>query len=79
MDPNRTPGWVPVKAFERENYPRVVEQFANRGKGRWYRKVFRMDGEIETDQWSQVTALWFRGNKLVLEYLSGLGSAQKPS
>jgi hypothetical protein len=60
-----------VKAYSREGYPRVAEQFANRGKGLHYRKVFRMDGDIQTDHWSQVAALWFRGNQLVPEYLGG--------
>lgn len=64
-----------VKAYTREGYPRVAEQFAARGRGLHYRKVFRMDGKIETDHWSQVAALWFRGNQLVVEYLSGLGEA----
>lgn len=68
-----------VKAYKREGYPRVAEQFAGRGKGHHYRKVFRMDGEIQTDHWSNVAALWFRGNRLVLEYLSGLGQAEPPS
>lgn len=65
-----------VKAYAREGYPRVAGQFAFRGKSSKYRKVFRIDGEIETDEWSHVVALWFRGNNLVVEYLSSLGSGR---
>jgi hypothetical protein len=31
-------------------------------------KLFRSDGEIESDVWSNLTLLFFRGNELVLEY-----------
>lgn len=62
-----------VKAYDRSSYPRSIDAFAARGKGLHYRKVFRLDGEIDTEAWSWVTSLWFRGNQLVLEYLAGLG------
>ena len=38
------------------------------------RKVFRADGDISTAQWSDLVALWFRGNHLVLEALATLTS-----
>ncbi len=38
-----------------------------------YRKVFRIDGEVSTDEWSDIVAKWFRHNELAGEYLSGLG------
>lgn len=62
-----------VKGYEPSLYPRTVNDFASRGRSDQYRKVFRLDGEIQTDEWSRLAALWFRGNRLVLEYLSGLG------
>jgi hypothetical protein len=37
-----------------------------------YRKVFRVDGDIATDDWSQIVALWFRGNNLAIEALDDL-------
>ncbi len=37
-----------------------------------YRKVFRLDGNIETDAWSNIAARWFRGNRLMKEYLDSL-------
>jgi len=61
-----------VKAYERASYPRFVKDFRERERPAHYRKVFRLDGEIRTEQWSNVVAQWFRGNLLVKEYLSGL-------
>lgn len=54
---------------------RVSSEFAGRGRGEHYRKVFRLDGAIDADQWSDLATLWFRGNQLVPEYLAGLSSA----
>lgn len=59
-----------VKAYERSTYPRALADFAGRGKGRHYRKVFRLDGSFPVETWSAVAAQWFRGNRLILEYLS---------
>lgn len=61
-----------VKGYQPDLYPRTVNDFASRGRSDQYRKVFRLDGEIETSDWSRVASSWFRGNVLVLEYLSGL-------
>jgi hypothetical protein len=38
-----------------------------------YRKVFRIDGNISSNEWSNISVLWFRGNRLVQEYLSNFG------
>lgn len=65
-----------VKAYDRSAYPTVLEDFPRRGKGLHYRKVFRLDGPLTANEWSHVTALWFRGNPLVLEYLAGLANAE---
>jgi hypothetical protein len=35
-----------------------------------YRKVFRVDGEISTQEWSDIVAKWFRHNALATEYLA---------
>ncbi len=40
-----------------------------------YRKVWRLDGNIVTGTWSHLVARWFRGNRLVLEYLGDLMAA----
>jgi hypothetical protein len=65
-----------VKAYDRSTYPTDLTTFAGRGKGLHYRKVFRLDGPLTADEWSRLTALWFRGNRLVLEYLDGLATAE---
>lgn len=64
-----------VKAYCRDSYATNLEAFRRRGKSRLYRKVFRVDGELEADDWSRLTALWFRGNQLALEYLDSLSPA----
>lgn len=60
-----------VKAYDRTTYPKVPALFRERGKGLDYRKVLRLDGHLSTEDWSRVTASWFRGNTLILEYLAG--------
>ena len=64
-----------VKAYDRATYPTQLADFAGRGKGTHYRKVFRLDGQVATNDWSNVAVQWFRGNKLVSEYLEGLATA----
>ena len=39
-----------------------------------YRKVWRLDGAITSDTWSDLVARWFRGNQLAVEYLGELMS-----
>jgi hypothetical protein len=41
-----------------------------------YRKVFRIDGSIESQEWSHIVATWFRHNKLAIEYLRGLDTGR---
>ena len=36
------------------------------------RKVFRVDGDMDAATWSELVALWFRGNELVREALQAL-------
>ena len=62
-----------VKGYELSGYPQTTNDFRDRGKSAYYRKVFRLDGHILTHDWSEVVSQWFRGNTLVLEYLSSLG------
>lgn len=63
-----------VKAYEPSTYPRAQQDFRRREKSARYRKVFRLDGEFSADAWSALAAQWFRGNRLVLEYLAGEGA-----
>jgi hypothetical protein len=65
-----------VRAYTHEQYEARVAKGYMTGResaGR-YRKVFRLDGDIETDVWSNITACWFRGNRLMKEYLDGLSA-----
>ncbi|MHB8794823.1 MAG: hypothetical protein ACYC90_05075 [Candidatus Nanopelagicales bacterium] len=61
-----------VKAYPTASYPRIAGEFRSMGRAPGYRKVFRVDGTIDTQQWSQIIALWFRGNQLVHEYLASI-------
>ena len=58
-----------VKAYNPLHYPAVQSEFAARGKSDRYQKVFRVDGTFPADAWAQLAAAWFRGNRLILEYL----------
>lgn len=65
-----------VKGYAANTYPTTVSDFPRRGRSTRYRKVFRLDGTISTEDWSLVASLWFRGNQLILEYLGGLDAAR---
>lgn len=57
-----------AKAFAAAKYPQTQNGFRTRGKGDYYRKLFRVDGQFPTAAWSELACSWFRGNKLILEY-----------
>lgn len=62
-----------VRCYTSEQYfNRQSEKVHTTGKSARYRKLFRIDGSISTDDWSNVVVGWFRGNRLVEEYLSTL-------
>lgn len=62
-----------VRAYSPAGYAaREQERMPPRTRAARYRKVFRIDGRIATDDWSKVVASWFRGNFLTMEYLKGL-------
>ncbi|MCD1285732.1 hypothetical protein CV023_07765 [Brevibacterium sp. CCUG 69071] len=58
-----------VKAYAGDRYPRAQHDFRNRGKGDRYRKLFRIDGNFPAVVWSNLACSWFRGNRLINEYL----------
>jgi hypothetical protein len=54
------------QAFEERKHEEMPPSVpANR-----YRKLFRLDGEITTQEWSDIVAKWFRHNILAREYLT---------
>lgn len=65
-----------VRAYDAPAYARRVERMfvTERQSATHYRKLFRVDGVITTDQWSNVVAQWFRHNHLVIEYLASIRS-----
>lgn len=65
-----------VRAYTPQQYAsRAQKQFVTgRESAARYRKVFRLDGDIETNAWSHIAARWFRGNHLVGEYLQSIAS-----
>ncbi|MDV8067594.1 hypothetical protein R4P64_13850 [Rhodococcus sp. IEGM 1366] len=66
-----------VKVFEEESYADLLRNQACGSfglgvtKNALYRKVFRIDGVITTQQWSMLLLKWFRGNDLIREFLEG--------
>lgn len=65
-----------VRAYTPEQYEcrRSKEFVTGRESASRYRKVFRLDGSIGADVWSNIAAGWFRGNMLMAEYLQRLSS-----
>jgi hypothetical protein len=65
-----------VRAYTPERYEtRAAKNYmTGRESAGRYRKVFRLDGAIETDVWSSIAARWFRGNRLMKEYLDSLST-----
>lgn len=65
-----------VRAYTHEQYEvRAAKDYlTGRESAGRYRKVFRLDGDIETNAWSSIAARWFRGNRLVQEYLDSLSA-----
>lgn len=65
-----------IRAYTTEQYAaRSKKEFiTGRESAAQYRKVFRLDGGVETDAWSNIAAQWFRGNRLITEYLQGIST-----
>ena len=67
-----------VRYYRPEAYEarRTMEWPRGDGQPDGRRKVFRINGSIDTDTWSNIAALWFRGNELVCEALAALAPAK---
>jgi hypothetical protein len=64
-----------VRAYDGAAYAsRAMEEMPPETRATHYRKVFRVDGVIETDEWSRIVAFWYGHNRLATEYLSRLGA-----
>lgn len=63
-----------VRAYSEPAYAeREQREFVTgRPSATQYRKLFRVDGVISTNEWSHVVTQWFRHNRLVSEYLGTL-------
>jgi hypothetical protein len=61
-------GYAPDELNARRNEAMPTATRAER-----YRKVFRIDGIITTEEWSEIATKWYQGNRLVEEYLKNLG------
>ncbi len=60
-----------VRAYSQAEYiGRLAESLPKTRRAARYRKVFRIDGAFEAQDWSDITALWFRHNDFIREYLS---------
>ncbi|CCH74605.1 hypothetical protein BN11_4600003 [Nostocoides australiense Ben110] len=68
-----------VRAYDPDSYTaRCEKQYVTgRESATHYRKLFRVDGAISTQDWSDIVARWFRHNRLASEYLKS-GGVQIP-
>jgi hypothetical protein len=59
-----------IRAYEPYPYLERLDHLIDRaGKQAIYTKLFRLDGALSVDLWKQVLTDWFRGNRLIPEYL----------
>lgn len=59
-----------IRAYEPDPYLERLDNLIDRaGKQAIYTKLFRLDGALPVDLWKQVLTDWFRGNRLIPEYL----------
>jgi hypothetical protein len=62
-----------VRAYDAEGFSeRRAEDMPPGTQAARYRKVFRVDGSVSTEEWSDIVAKWFRHNHLTGEYLETL-------
>jgi len=62
-----------VRAYDAEAFSkRRGEDMPAETQAARYRKIFRVDGSISTEDWSDIVAKWFRHNHLAGEYLETL-------
>lgn len=64
-----------VRGYTEEEYALRAQRayVTGRQSASRYRKLFRIDGAITASEWGDLTAKWFRHNRLILEYLESLG------
>lgn len=59
-----------IRAYQEDAYlKRMDTQFNKAGKQSQYLKLFRFDGEMDLVTWKELLCNFFKGNKLVPEYL----------
>lgn len=59
-----------IRAYEPDPYfDRLDRSIDRAGKQALYTKLFRLDGDLSVSLWKQVLTDWFRGNRLIPEYL----------
>lgn len=59
-----------IRAYEASAYfARIDTSIDRAGKQAQYTKLFRLDGSLEIDKWKTLICSYFRGNRLVPEYL----------
>lgn len=58
-----------VRIYQTNNYDSQIEKKVHDRKGDIYHKLFRIDGDITTDDWVSIVANFFLGNELIFDYL----------
>ena len=58
-----------VKVYTNADYPRRTKsQMPKEAKATKKIKLFRIDGNVDVDEWIELIAMFFKGNEMVLEY-----------
>ena len=58
-----------VKLYEQSNYQnRIDEYMPNQIKSRHYIKLFRIDGNINLENWLSLLSMFYKSNEMVIEY-----------
>jgi hypothetical protein len=62
-----------VRMYDATTYDkRIAENMPSGTRANRYRKLFRIDGAVETSEWSDLVVKWFRHNILAGEYVENL-------
>jgi hypothetical protein len=60
-----------VKVYLQENYDnRLISQMPKEFKSYKKIKLFRIDGDIDIDEWIELIALFYKGNEMIIEYFN---------
>jgi hypothetical protein len=66
-----------VKVYTNNYADRFSTQLPTEARCNNYIKLFRIDGDIDIERWLDLTAHFFKGNEMILEYFDPAGFENK--